>query len=344
MRALVIHKAHDLRIEDRALAALGPYDVEVAIKRGGICGSDLHYWKHGGFGVIRLQEPMILGHEVAGVVAAVGAAVTGVALGDQVAVSPSRPCEHCRYCRLGQQNQCLDMRFYGSAMRMPHIQGAFREQLIAEEWQCVKVAPVLSLEEAAMAEPLAVALHAISRAGDLVGARVLVTGCGPIGALVILALRAHGVREIVATDVADNTLALARQIGADTTVNMASNAAAFDRYAQDKGTFDIQIEASGAEAAVRDGVRALKPRGTLIQLGLGGDIAIPQNAIVAKELTVRGSFRFHNEFALAVDLLNRRRIDVRPLLTEVIPLNRANDAFALAADRSRAMKVQLAFD
>lgn len=343
MRALVIHKAHDLRIEEKPVAALGPKEVEVMIRRGGICGSDLHYWKHGGFGVVRLQEPMILGHEVAGEVAAVGASVTRVKPGDRVAVNPSRACERCAYCARGLQNQCLDMLFYGSAMRMPHVQGAFRERLIAEERQCVPVASSVSLEEAAMAEPFAVTLHAVARAGELLGKRALVTGCGPIGALAIIALRAHGVRDIVATDISDHTLALARQVGADATVNMATSGDAFERYTADKGTFDIQIEASGAEAALRAGLRALKPRGTLVQLGLGGDIALPQNMVVAKEIEIRGSFRFHEEFELAVDLIGRGRVDLKPLLTDVLPLDQADRAFELAADRSKAMKVQLAF-
>jgi L-idonate 5-dehydrogenase len=343
MRALVIHKALDLRIEERSIAALGPNDVEVAIRRGGICGSDLHYWKHGGFGVIHLKEPMILGHEVAGEVAAIGSAVTRVKPGDRIAVNPSRPCEKCAYCSRGLQNQCLDMRFYGSAMRMPHVQGAFAERLVAEERQCVPVATGVSLEEAAMAEPFAVTLHGVARAGELLNKRALVTGCGPIGTLAIIALRVHGVRDIIATDISEHTLALARIVGADATVNMATNAADFERYTADKGFFDIQIEASGAEAALRDGLRALKPRGVLIQLGLCGDIAVPQNTIVAKEIEVKGSFRFHEEFDLAVDMIGRRRVDLKPLLTDVLPLDRANDAFALAADRNRAMKVQLAF-
>lgn len=343
MRALVIHKALDLRLEERTIAALGPKDVEVAIRRGGICGSDLHYWKHGGFGVVHLKEPMILGHEVAGEVVAVGGAVKRVKPGDRIAVNPSRPCEQCAYCSRGLQNQCLDMRFYGSAMRMPHVQGAFVERLVAEERQCVPVAPGVSLEEAAMAEPFAVTLHGVARAGELLNKRALVTGCGPIGTLAIIALRTHGIRDIVATDISEHTLALARQVGADASVNMATSAAEFDRFTADKGFFDIQIEASGAEAALRDGLRALKPRGTLIQLGLGGDIAVPQNTIVAKEIEVRGSFRFHEEFDLAVDMISRKRVDLKPLLTDVLPLDRAGEAFALASDRGKAMKVQLAF-
>ncbi|SDA57846.1 L-idonate 5-dehydrogenase [Mesorhizobium qingshengii] len=343
MKSIVIHAAKDLRIEETDPGVLGAGQVEIAVEAGGICGSDLHYYNHGGFGAIRLREPMILGHEVAGTVEAIGGGVSALAIGDRVAISPSRPCNACRYCLQGMQNQCLSMRFYGSAMPMPHIQGAFRQRLVAEAWQCHRIADHVSINEAAFAEPFAVTLHAMNRAGSLLGKRVLVTGCGPIGALCILAARAHGAREIVATDVMDGVLAKALEIGADRTINVATNSEQLATYNVDKGSFDVMFEASGNERAVRAGLDVLKPRGVLMQLGLGGDLSIPQNLIVAKEIEMRGTFRFHEEFALAVDLINRRRVDVKPLLTGVYPLDQAVAAFEIAGDRNKSMKVQIAF-
>lgn len=343
MKAVVIHAAKDLRIEDRESEPLGPGQVEVAIEAGGICGSDLHYYNHGGFGAIRIREPMILGHEIAGTVTALGQGISGFAVGDRVAVSPSRPCSACEYCLRGQQNHCLAMRFYGSAMPMPHIQGAFRQRLVAEQWQCHRIADGVSIHEAAFAEPFAVTLHAVARAGALTGKRVLVTGCGPIGALSIVAARAHGAREIVATDVVDAVLKKALEIGADRVINVAKEPGQLSSYAADKGTFDVQFEASGDEHAVRSGLEVLKPRSVLVQLGLGGDVAIPQNLVVAKEIEMKGTFRFHEEFGLAVALINARRVDLSPLLTSVFPIEDAVAAFEAAGDRSRSMKVQLAF-
>jgi L-idonate 5-dehydrogenase len=343
MRAVVIHAARDLRVEDRENEASGPGEVEVAVEVGGICGSDLHYFNHGGFGTVRLREPMILGHEVAGRIVARGAGVDGLAVGDRVAVSPSRPCGACEYCLKGLPNQCLNMRFYGSAMPFPHVQGAFRQRLVALASQCHRVAEGVSSGEAALAEPFAVTLHAVARAGSLLDARVLVSGCGPIGALAIVAARAHGAREIVATDVADGVLDFAARIGADRTINVAREPEALAAYGAGKGSFDVQFEASGNERAVRAGLDVLRPRGVLVQLGLGGDIAIPQNLVVAKEIEIRGTFRFHAEFALAVDLINRRRVDLKPLLSGTYPLEDAVTAFEVAGDRSRSMKVQLAF-
>ncbi len=206
MRAIVIHAARDLRIDASLDAEPGRGEIRVRVGAGGICGSDLHYFRHGGFGVVRLREPMVLGHEIAGVVEAVGAEVARVRPGDRVAVSPSRACNHCRYCLEGRQNHCLNMRFYGSAMVFPHVQGAFREALVCDEAQAYVLASDVSLGEAAMAEPLAVCLHAVRRAGAMLGKRVLVTGSGPIGALAVIAARRAGAAEIVVTDVAAGAL------------------------------------------------------------------------------------------------------------------------------------------
>ncbi len=343
MRAVVIHAPKDLRVEPSAVAELGVDDVEVRIETGGICGSDLHYYQHGGFGTIRIKEPMILGHEVAGVISQIGAGVTHLKAGQRVAVSPSRPCRQCRYCQQGQQQHCLDMRFYGSAMRFPHVQGAFRERLVTSAGQCHPVADGLTAGEAAMAEPLAVCLHAAKQAGPLLGKRVLVTGSGPIGALCMMAARRAGAAEIVATDVADTALAIAQKIGADRTINVATSPDVLAAYGAGKGTFDVLFEASGNQQALVSALDVLRPGGVIVQVGLGGSVTLPINTIVTKEIELRGTFRFHEEFALAVELMGKRLIDVKPLVTATLPFERATEAFELAADRSKSMKVQLAF-
>src|SRR3954464_11557903 len=342
--AVVIHAPRDLRLEETEVPALGPRDVEVRIAAGGICGSDLHYYQDGGFGTIRIKEPMVLGHEIAGTVTTVGTLVDKVRPGDKVAVNPSRPCNACRYCLEGLSRHCLNMLFYGSAMRFPHVQGGFRDVLVCDEAQAVPVPLAMSAAKAAFAEPFAVCLHAVNRAGPLLGKRVLVTGAGPIGALTVIAARRAGAVEIVATDVADAPLAAARKVGADTTVNVSEKDALL-RYGADKGYFDVMFEASGNAEALASGLGVVRPTGIVVQIGIaGGEMALPMNMVVAKEIELRGTFRFHEEFALAVALIGGGLVDVMPLLTETIPLANANEAFALAADRSRAMKVQLAFD
>ncbi|MFV0492913.1 MAG: L-idonate 5-dehydrogenase [Pseudorhodobacter sp.] len=342
MKAIVIHAAHDLRIEDRPEESPGPGQVRLTLATGGVCGSDLHYYHNGGFGTVRLREPMILGHEVSAHVAELGPGVEGLRVGQLVAISPSRPCGTCRFCREGLRNQCLNMRFYGSAMPFPHIQGAFRQEIVAEDWQCVP-ADGLSPGEAAMAEPLAVVLHAMRMAGDLMGKRVLVTGCGPIGVLAILAARRGGAAEIIATDLSDFTLALARKCGADRVINMAENAGELAEYGADKGHFEALFECSGAAPALAAGITAMRPRGVVVQLGMGGDMALPMQAITVKELYLRGSFRFHEEFATGVGFMQKGLIDVTPLITHTVPLDRAREAFDIASDRTQAMKAQIAF-
>lgn len=342
MRAIVIHAAHDLRIEDRTEETPGPGQLRLRLATGGVCGSDLHYYNHGGFGAVRLREPMILGHEVSAYVETLGPGVTGFSPGQLVAVSPSRPCGTCKFCLEGLPNQCLHMRFYGSAMPFPHIQGAFRESLVADASQCVD-ATGLTAGEAAMAEPLAVTLHATTRAGGMLGKRVLVTGCGPIGVLSILAARRAGAAEIVATDLSDFTLALAQKVGADRVINTGTTPDALAAYNADKGYFDVLYECTGVAAALAGGIAALRPRGVILQLGLGGDMSLPMMAITAKELELRGSFRFHSEFALGVGLMQRGLIDVKPLITQTVPLAQAETAFRLASDRTQAMKAQIVF-
>lgn len=340
---LVIHAPLDLRLDERDAGEIGPGQVLVAVGFGGICGSDLHYFHDGGFGTVRIRQPMVLGHEVAGTVTAVADDVHGVKVGDRVAVNPSRPCAACKFCLEGLPNQCLDMRFFGSAMRNPHVHGAFRDLLVCEASQCVKLADHVALSTAALAEPFSVGLHGVSRAGPLLGKKVLVSGCGPIGVLAIAAAKVHGAAEVTAVDVVDEPLAVARAMGAAHTLNVARESDWVQRYSADKGSFDVMLECSGNGQAFRNGLDVMRPRGVVVQLGLGGDVSLPQNLVVAKELSICGSFRFHAEFALAVQLINDRRVDLTPVITRSFPMAQAREAFELAGDRKRAMKVLIDF-
>ncbi len=343
MRAIVIHAAKDLRLDPIEVAAPTASQVLVRLERGGICGSDLHYYHEGRIGTIVLKQPMTLGHEVAGRVEALGAGITTLKPGDLVALNPSRPCNGCKFCLAGAQQHCLHMRFYGSAMPFPHIQGAFQEKIIAEAVHCVRLPDTATAGEAAMCEPFAVCLHAVRRAGNIFGKRVLVTGCGPIGALAVVAARQAGAAEIVATDVTDTPFALVRSFGADRCIDVARNAAELAAYSIDKGHFDVLLECSGNERALVAAFDVLKPGGIIVQVGLGGSFMLPINVIVAREFELRGTFRFHEEFALAADLIGTRRVDVRPLISATLPFTQAVEAFELASDRKKAMKVQLAF-
>jgi L-idonate 5-dehydrogenase len=343
MKAIVCHAPEDLRLDNFETDVLGTHQLQVDVAYGGICGSDLHYYQHGGFGTVRIKEPMVLGHEVSGIVRVVGSAVQNFKAGQRIAISPSRPCGQCQYCQKGQHNHCLDMRFFGSAMRFPHVQGAFRQTLVIDASQAHPLHDSLSLSLAALAEPLSVGLHAIQRAGSVFGKQVLVTGCGPIGTLLIGALRRAGAARIVAVDIADKPLECARAMGADEAINIAKQPEALAPFAVNKGVFDVMFEASGNDRALRNGLDVVAPRGVIVSIGLGGDSTLPLNQLVGKELELRGTFRFHEEFAVAVRFLNEGLIDGRPVISHVMDFDDAIHAFELASDKSQAMKVQINF-
>lgn len=339
-----LHGQGDIRIETQTVASPGPGEALVAIAAGGICGSDLHYYLDGGFGPIRVREPIILGHEAAGTVLAVGEGVEGLAEGSRVAVNPSRPCGTCAYCLEGLPIHCLSMRFNGSALRFPHEQGLFRERIIVDAAQCVPVGAKVSFAEAACSEPLAVCLHARRMAGPLKDKKVLVTGAGPIGALCAGVAAEAGASEIVVTDLQDFTLDVARRMGATRTVNVAAQPETMDAYAQDKGYFDIAFECSAAAPAIKTAISALRPRGRLVQVGVTGDVPVPVNLLVGKEITFQGTHRFDREFAEAVELISTGRLNVLPVVTGTYPLERAAEAFKAAGDRSASVKVQIGFE
>lgn len=261
--ACVIHQKLDLRLESVEVEEPGPGQVLVRIGAGGICGSDLHYFLAGGFWHGAYPGTDDSGRLKVPTVQAVGAGVEKVSVGDRVALNPSRPCGQCPYCLDGQHQHRLNMKPYGSAMPMPHSQGAFRTLLVVEERQCEVIGDTVSLAEAACAEPLAAALHAVAQYGDLSGRRVLVTGAGPIGCLVVAAARWAGAVEVVAIDLNDVALAKAVEMGASRTINVAAHSTQLaDDYSANKGYFEAVFECTGAPTIFRDIVPVLRPRGT----------------------------------------------------------------------------------
>jgi L-idonate 5-dehydrogenase len=288
-----------------------------------------------------MKEPMTLGHEISGRVEALGPNVSGLAVGTLVAVNPASPCGICKFCRMGEPIHCLDMRFLGSAMRTPHVQGGFSQHLVCRSENAVPLASA-DLSAGAFAEPLAVCLHAVSEA-PVYGSRILIMGAGPIGSLLVVAARFAGAREIVAVDVRDEPLAYASKVGADRTINIAERAEELEPFAVNKGYFDVVFEAAGQASTVASALQYARPRGTIILVGQGATAELPVSGVVSKELNLRGSFRFDTEFALAVDLIGSRRVDISPLLSNTLPFTEARRAFELAGDKSRSMKVQLDF-
>jgi len=338
MLACTIHAKEDLRVEPAATPDVGPGEVLVRLGAGGICGSDLHYYYEGRNGSFVIREPLIPGHEASGVVAAVGPGVTRVRVGEKVAVSPSHACGRCEGCRQGREQLCANMKFLGSASLFPHVQGMFREYFVMGERQCYPVGGDVSLGELAFAEPLAVALHAVNRAGDLLGKSVLVTGAGTIGCLTVMAARLAGAAEVTVSDVLDRPLEKAREVGADHVVHAVRDAEALA-----SPQFDTAFEVSGSFAALKSCVAAAKKGARIVQVGTLPHEPLPfvVNELMAKELDLCGAFRWGIEFDWAVRYLSARRVDVRPLLTGQFPLQDAVRAFALAKDKTQSTKVQV---
>jgi L-idonate 5-dehydrogenase len=341
MLSCVIHAAHDLRVEERKIPEPKAGEVLVRLGAGGICGSDLHYYHHGGVADFHLREPMILGHEIAGEIVAIGPGVTDLHIGDRVAVNPARYCGVCSQCRSGRPNLCPEVRFFGSASRFPYVQGGFAEFFCAAETQCIRLTTDIPFPSIACAEPLSVALHAANQAGQLTGKRVLITGAGPIGLLLAVVARYAGAREIAITDMVRAPLEVALHLGADRAINVAGTPNALREICNQIGGFDAVFEASGAPPALIDCVESAKPGSRIVQVGMLSSATVPLGRLIARELELVGTFRFHDEFGQAVELLERGRIQVDALITERLPLARAKEGFDLASDRQRSIKVSL---
>jgi len=346
MIAAVLHEPKKIVIEEHDVPTLLPGQVLVHVRAGGICGSDLSYYFKGKSGDFALREPFVLGHEVAGEIAETGEGVTGLRVGERVAVNPGVACGLCRFCLKGMPNHCLNIRFMGSASTFPHQQGTYREFIAVAAHQCIPVPDDLDFAQASMAEPLAVVLHALRRAGSLVGAKVLVVGCGPIGCMLIAGAKRAGAHQLVAVDLAEKALDMARQLGADQTV-LADDRGAIEVWSQQRGTFDVVLEASGSPAGLDTTLRSAIAGGRVVQVGNlpAGQSPVAANLVMSKELIYQGSFRFNaDDYAIAAEEIVSGKIDLKPLMTHTFPLAEANRAFEVALDRSQSMKVHLSLD
>jgi L-idonate 5-dehydrogenase len=340
--AATLHGPEDLRMVERSLGPLAPGMVRVRFGAGGICGSDMHYFRHARTGNFVVSSPLTLGHEVAGEIVEIAGHGPGLAVGDHVAVNPSRWCGHCARCREGRENLCENIYFMGSASKTPHMQGGFASLFDATPAQCVRVPEELPYAAAALAEPLAVCLHAVARAGEVGGAKVVLFGAGPIGLLTTLAAKLAGVSEVAVVDIAAAPLAFASRLGADHVLDISAGDAELKRVAAERG-FDIAFEISGTPAGLASAIDTVRRGGTVVQVGNlpGGLVPAPANAVMAKELDVKGSFRFAQEFSKAVDLIVSGKVNVLQLVTAERPLAQAPDAFRLALDRAQSVKVML---
>ena len=325
-RAAVLHAPGDVRIEDRPMPEPGLLDVLVEIAAVGVCGSDVHYYEHGRIATRVVRAPHVLGHESAGRVVAVGERVTKHAAGDRVALEPGLPCGSCRECRHGRYNLCRDVRFLGA----PPTDGAFTRYVAMHEDFAHALPDAVGDEAGALMEPLSVALWACEKAGVAAGDRVLVTGAGPIGLLTVQVARTRGATEIAITDVNERRLELALATGA-TRAHRAGDALQ---------EADALIECSGHPQALRDGIAALRPGGTAVLVGMGGDddATIPLSLLQGRELWLTGTFRYANTYPAAIALAAGGQVDLEAIVTGHFALDEVDAALRAGREDPQSVK------
>jgi len=343
MLAAVLHGAKDLRLGDYPQPPLQPGMVLLRVRRAGICGSDLHYFEHGRCGVFVPTRPFVLGHELTGEVAAAADDVTGLKIGTRVTVNPARPCGSCDYCKTGRRNLCQRTIMLGSASNTPPTDGAFAQYVRVHAEQCHVLPAEADDGLGAMMEPLAVALHALKRAGSVSGKRALVTGGGPIGLLVLITARAFGAAPLALSDIVAKRRQAASTFGADMTLDPGASDVLEKARALVGEGFDVVFEASGSPAALRQSFGLVRPGGTIIQIGtLGTDeVPLPANLLMTREISLLGSFRYGDVFDEAIRLISSGCINLKPLISQVFTLSAIHKAFALAVGKDNAIKVQI---
>ncbi len=315
----------DLRIK--------PDELLIKVHRASICGSDLPIYNWYSWAPERFKTPSTFGHEFCGTVAEVGAAVEGFRPGDRVAVEPMVFCGACEPCREGHPNLCANRRFFG----VMACNGSMAEYLNVPARLLFRMPEGMTPEIGAMVEPAAVALHAVRRAGRIEGAAVLVVGAGPIGLLLVGMVKAQRPRLLLVSDLSDQRLLLARSMGADVAVNPSREKVVdtVGRHTGGRGA-DVSFEAVGAGPSVEQALAALRPRGSCVWVGNSQRmISLDMQASVTREIAILGSYIYTPaEFGEALELLGRNAIDVRPIISRTVALERGPEMFAALSDPS----------
>lgn len=320
MLASVLHGAGDLRTETVPTPVPADDEVLVRIAAVGVCGSDVHYFRHGRIGSFVLEKPMILGHEAAGTVVAAGRGVDAARIGQRVSIEPQRACRTCEQCKAGHYNLCPAMEFYAT----PPIDGAFAEYATIQSDYAYAIPDSLSLEAAALCEPLSVGIWANQKAGTAAGSSVLIAGAGPIGVVAAQVAKAFGATRVVVSDPVAERREMIMRFGATETIDPAETDIASLGL-----EVDAFVDASGAEPAIRHGIHAVRRAGRVVLVGMGADdVSLPVAHIQNRELELTGTFRYANTWPTAIRLLSSGQVDVDSLVT---------DRFALV-DAERALE------
>jgi L-iditol 2-dehydrogenase len=331
MRASVLRGVGDVVVEERPVPEAGPGQVVVRVTSVGVCGSDVHYYEHGRIGQFVVESPLVLGHEAAGEVVALGPGVASPAVGQRVSLEPGVPDLTCEQCLAGRYNLCPNMRFFAT----PPIDGAFAEYVVVHAAFAHPVPDTISDDAAALLEPLSVGIWACRKGRVSAGSRVLITGAGPIGLVSVQAARAFGATDIVVSDVNPARLSLARDLGATEVVDART-----ERVAALPRQPGVLLECSGHPGATVEGIRALAPAGRAVLVGMGGDeLPLPLSVVQERELEVTGTFRYAGTWPTAIALVAAGRIDLDRLVTGTYALGEAEDALTAARRDPQSVKV-----
>jgi L-iditol 2-dehydrogenase len=330
MQVAVLRGVGDLVIEERPVPRPGPREVLVKVNAVGVCGSDVHYYEHGRIGDHVVRAPLVLGHEPAGQVVALGPEVTRLREGQRVSVEPGVPCFTCDQCLAGRYNLCPDMRFFAT----PPIDGAFCEYVTVHEAFAHAVPDDLTDDAAALLEPLSVGVWACQKGRVTAGSRVLVNGAGPIGLVAAQCARAFGATEVVVADVNPYRLKLAQDLGATSALDVRHTPLA------DAGiNAQVLLECSGHPEAIRAAVRAVGPAGRAVLVGMGGDdVPLPLSHIQDNEIEVTGTFRYANTWPIAIALAVTGEVQLDRLVTAHFRLADAASALTAATTDPQSVK------
>ena len=325
MKTAVMKAIGKIELEEREIPQ--PKEGEVLIKIGyvGICGSDVHYFETGAIGDFVVKPPFVLGHEAAGTVVALGEGVDSLKIGDRVAMEPGKTCGHCEFCRTGRYNLCPDVQFFAT----PPYDGVFQEYVAYDASMCFRLPDNVSLMEGALIEPLAVGFHAANQGGAHIGQKAVVFGSGCIGLMCLLALKAEGVTEVYVVDVIDKRLEKAMELGAAGVIN-SSKEDAVERIMELAGGYgvDLAIDTAGADVTINQGIRMVKPGGTIVCVGYSrsGKFTLDMSVALNKEITFRTVFRYRHIYPMAIAAVSSGLINLRNVVTDTFTLDEIQEA------------------
>lgn len=330
MTASVLAAPHEIELRTVDVPALGPNQVLVRVEAVGVCGSDTHFYETGHIGDIVVKGDVILGHESSGTIVAVGADVPRERIGARVAVEPQTVCRRCEYCKRGDYHLCRSVEFYGA---WPY-HGSFAEYEVIDDDFAHTIPDHMTFEQAAMAEPVSVAVHAVRKARITAGARVLITGAGPIGVLNAQVAKAFGAAEVVISDPVAHRRTFAASHGADRVVDPAQfDFAEYDEY------FDAYIDASGNARAIVDAIPTVRPGGSAVLVGMGGDrLEVPIALIQHREINLTGTFRYVNTWPTSIELISSGVVQVDELVTGRYGLHEVEGALMMGKTDPVAIK------